>query len=49
MAIDPKACLGDPCFDRWTSPPARSSDIAKAADLEVDEWRRVCRVFVWLV
>ncbi|GAB3876456.1 hypothetical protein GCM10029964_023370 [Kibdelosporangium lantanae] len=48
-AVDPKACLGDPCFDAMDYAfQARSTDIAKAADLDVDRVEAWCRVFAWM-
>ncbi|TCO48102.1 aminoglycoside phosphotransferase family protein [Actinocrispum wychmicini] len=60
MAIDPKACLGDPCFDAvdYALATKRSEDllagssiiaaVAKAADLDVDRLAAWCRVFAWM-
>jgi streptomycin 6-kinase len=49
MAIDPKVCLGDPCFDAMDYAfVAKSTDVAKAADLDADRVGAWCKVFAWM-
>jgi streptomycin 6-kinase len=49
MAVDPKACLGDPCFDALDYAfQAKSADIAKAADLDVERVEAWWRAFSWM-
>jgi len=49
MAVDPKVCLGDPCFDALDySFQAKSADIAKAAGLDVERVEAWWRAFSWM-
>jgi streptomycin 6-kinase len=49
MVIDPRACVGDPCFDAVDyALAARSTSVAKAAGMDAERLAAWCRVFEWV-